>query len=125
MPQEERPPHVNPYWAGLAARCPRCGKGKIFHGLLRFADKCEACGLDYSFADTGDAPAIFVMTVVGFLVLGVAAIVEILYEPPYWVHAVIVIPLAAVLCVVLLRPTKALMFSLQYYNQAEEGRRVS
>ncbi len=46
----------------------------MYSGLLRLATKCDACGLDYSFADAGDAPAIIVMTIAGFIVLGAASI---------------------------------------------------
>ena len=53
----------------------------MFDGLLRVAPKCGACGLDFSFADTGDGPAIFVMMIAGFLIVGVAAYVEIVYQP--------------------------------------------
>ena len=33
-------------------------------------DKCERCGLDYRFIDTGDGPAVFAIFILGFLVLG-------------------------------------------------------
>jgi len=115
-------PHVSPYIAGLAGKCPRCGEGRLFAGLLKLAPSCDKCGLDYSFADAGDAPAIFVMTIAGFVVLGAVLVVEILYQPPYWVHAAIALPLAAIFCIALLRPTKSLMIALQYFNKAEEGR---
>jgi len=114
--------HVSPYLAGLTGKCPRCGEGHLFSGLLKIAPSCDKCGLDYSFADAGDAPAIIVMTVAGFVVLGATLLVEIFYQPPYWVHAVVAIPLAVVFCVLLLRPTKSLMIALQYFNKAEEGR---
>lgn len=124
MSQEERHTHINPYWAGLTGSCPRCGKGKMFSGLLTVVPKCEVCGLDYAFADTGDGPAIVVMTVAGFIVLGIAVWIEMVYEPPYWLHALITLPVAAVVCIGLLRPTKALLIALQYFNKAEEGRRI-
>lgn len=114
--------HVSPFIAGLTGKCPRCGEGRLFSGLLKIAPSCDKCGLDYSFADAGDAPAIIVMTVAGFVVLGATLLVEIFYQPPYWVHAVVAIPLAVVFCVLLLRPTKSLMIALQYFNKAEEGR---
>jgi uncharacterized protein (DUF983 family) len=114
--------HVSPFLAGLTGKCPRCGEGHLFSGLLKIAPSCDKCGLDYSFADAGDAPAIIVMTVAGFVVLGATLLVEIFYQPPYWVHAAVAIPLAVVFCVLLLRPTKSLMIALQYFNKAEEGR---
>ena len=113
---------VSPYIAGLLGKCPRCGEGSLFSGLLSVAPSCEKCGLDYSFADAGDAPAIFVMTIAGFVILGAALYIEVVYQPPYWVHAVISLPLAAIFCIALLRPTKSLMIALQYFNKAEEGR---
>jgi uncharacterized protein (DUF983 family) len=114
--------HVSPYVTGLIGACPRCGKGRMFSGLLTVAPSCNVCGLDYSFADAGDAPAIFVMTAAGFIVLGLALFIEVAYQPPYWVHAAVSVPLAAILCIALLRPTKGLMISMQYATKAEEGR---
>ena len=52
-----------------------------------------ACGQDFSFADAGDGPAIFVMLFAGFVVVGAALVVEILYQPPYWLHAALWVPL--------------------------------
>jgi uncharacterized protein (DUF983 family) len=115
-------PAVSPYVAGLLGRCPRCGKGKMFRGLLALQPSCSVCGLDYAFADAGDGPAIFVMTVAGFVVLGLALYVDAVYQPPYWVHALIVLPLSLLICVALLRPAKGILIALQYFNKAEEHR---
>ena len=49
-------------------------------------------------------------------------IVEALYHPPYWVHAVLWVPLIAVVTLGPLRPMKGLMIALQYHHKAEEGR---
>jgi uncharacterized protein (DUF983 family) len=114
--------HASPLVSGLLCRCPRCGKGRLYRGFLALQDGCPLCGLDYSFADSGDGPAVFIMLIVGFIVTGGALTVEILYEPPYWVHAVLWIPLAIGLPLLILRPLKALLIALQYANKAAEGR---
>ena len=114
--------NVSPWVAGLSCRCPRCGKGPLFDGFLSPAKRCAVCGLDYSFADSGDGPAVFIMLIVGFVVTGAALIVEVLYSPPYWVHAALWIPLAVGLPLLILRPFKATMIALQYANKASEGR---
>jgi uncharacterized protein (DUF983 family) len=62
----------NPILAGLAGRCPRCGKGRMFSGFITLKPACEACGLDYAFADAGDGPAVFVIMIAGFIVVGSA-----------------------------------------------------
>jgi uncharacterized protein (DUF983 family) len=113
---------VSPWIAGLTCRCPRCGKGRLFSGFLRVAKCCQVCGLDYSFVDTGDGPAVFIMLIVGFIVTGAALIVEMAYSPPYWVHAVLWVPLAVGLPLLILRPFKATLIALQYANKAAEGR---
>jgi uncharacterized protein (DUF983 family) len=112
----------SPYSTGLAGRCPRCGEGKLFDGFLKVRPRCAACGLDFGFADSADGPAVFIMLIAGFAVLGAALYVEIAYEPPIWVHMMIWLPLAVIVCLALLRPMKGLAVSLQYAHKAEEGR---
>lgn len=117
----ERPP-VPVLSAGLCCRCPRCGEGRLFAHFVELAKACDHCGLDYRFADAGDGPAVFVIMVVGFLMVGAALAAEIVYEPPLWVHAVLWGPLALALALGVLRPLKALLIALQYKHKAEEGR---
>jgi uncharacterized protein (DUF983 family) len=111
-----------PIMRGLACHCPRCGKGKLFQGFLTPAPRCVSCGLDYSFADSADGPAFFIMFFSGFVVAGSALAVEALYQPPFWVHAVLWTPLILITTILPLRPMKGLMIALQYHHQAQEGR---
>ena len=121
MRDDDYPPQP-PIPTGLAGRCPRCGQGKMFKGFLTIAPRCDVCGLDYAFADAGDGPAIFVMLIAGFVVLGAALIVDVKYEPPIWVHLLISLPLAVIVCLGILRPLKGVLVALQYSNKAEQGR---
>jgi uncharacterized protein (DUF983 family) len=107
---------------GLRGRCPNCGEGRLFAGFLDLAPRCERCGLDYSFADSADGPAVFVIFIAGFIVVFAALIVEFAYAPPYWVHAVLWLPLIVVTTLLPLRPMKGLMIALQYHHKAAEGR---
>jgi uncharacterized protein (DUF983 family) len=107
---------------GLRGRCPRCGKGSLFTGFLDIAPRCDVCGLDLKFADSGDGPAVFVTLIGGFLVLGAALWTELVFEPPFWVHLVLFLPLTLIVCVGLLRPLKGILVALQYRNKAEQGR---
>ena len=119
--EREYPPQP-PLSTGLAGRCPRCGQGKLFAGFLTIAPKCEACGLDFAFADAGDGPAVFVSLFAGFLVLGAALWTEFTFSPPYWLLLVIFLPLTAIVCMGMLRPLKGLMVGLQWRNKAGEQR---
>ncbi len=122
MPEERSYPPVSPLFAGLMCRCPRCGKGKLFTGFLTLPPRCELCGLDYAFIDAGDGPAVFIMFFAGFVVVASALLVEVFYQPPFWVHALLWIPLILITTIGPLRPMKALLVALQYHHRAAEGR---
>jgi uncharacterized protein (DUF983 family) len=113
---------VDPIQAGLRGRCPRCGEGRLFSGFLTVAPGCGVCRLDYSFADSADGPAVFVILIVGFLVVGLALWLEVSYGPPLWVHFLLWLPLAIILCLWPLRMLKGVLIDLQYSNKAAEGR---
>ena len=107
---------------GLLGHCPRCGEGKLFDGFLTLRPACDKCGLDYSFADAGDGPAVFVILIGGALVVLAALITEVVYQPPYWVHAVLWLPLILIVTLAPLRMLKGLLIALQYHHKAEQGR---
>lgn len=116
------PREVSPISAGLGCRCPKCGEGPVFKSYLGFAPACSACGADFGMADAGDGPAFFVMFLVGIIVTPPVLVVQILFDPPAWVHLVIWIPVIVLLSALLLRPFKSLLFALQWKNRAEEAK---
>jgi uncharacterized protein (DUF983 family) len=122
-PHEDRAiwPEVEPIAAGLKGRCPRCGEGKLFSGFLTVGQRCTNCGLDYSFADAGDGPAVFVILIIGFVVVGLALWMEVTLNPPLWLHFILWIPLTLALCLTALRLIKGVLITLQYRNKAQQG----
>lgn len=112
---------VDPASAALRGRCPRCGEGKLFKGFVAMPASCGNCGLNYRFADAGDGPAVFVILIAGFIIVGLMFWVENTYEPPIWLHLVVFLPLTLVVCLGMLRPLKGIMVALQYRNKAEPG----
>ncbi len=113
---------VSPVVAGLKCHCPRCGRGRLFVSLLNMRDKCEDCGLDYKFVETGDGPAVFAIFILGFLCMGGALIAEFKFGVPWWMHIALWGILTPVMAVILLRFLKATLIALQFKNKAEEGR---
>ena len=111
--------------AGLTCRCPRCGEGRLFSGFLTVAPRCEACGLDFSFADPADGPAFFVMSGVGILVVAVWAAAVVMFHPPLWAQFATVFPALIGGCLACLRPMKAWLVAEQYVHKAEEARWAS
>ena len=114
-------PPVEPIAAGIKGCCPRCGQGRLFDGFLKVAPRCANCGLDNSFADSGDGPVVFVILIVGFIVLGAALWMEVNLNPPLWVHFLLWIPIAIVFSLALTRMLKGMLITLQYRNNARPG----
>ena len=113
-------PPRSPFATGLACRCPRCGAGRLYDGLLRVAAGCGVCGLDFGPHDSGDGPAVFVILILGAIAVGLALGLEILAEPPVWVHMAVWPPAIVALALALLRPAKAILVALHYKNLPDE-----
>jgi uncharacterized protein (DUF983 family) len=107
-------PPVSILQAALLCRCPRCGQGKVFAGLLNVRGRCAVCGLDLSEHDAGDGPAVAVILLLGALVVGLAFWVEFHLLPPLWVHAVVWPLFTVPLAIGMMRPLKAALVALQY-----------
>ena len=114
MDDGRRFPPVSVARAAVRCRCPRCGEGLLFTGLLQVRPACSACGLDLSAQDAGDGPAVFVILFLGLIVVGLAALVERRFGPPLWVHLLLWTPLILAGAVLMLRPLKAGLIALQY-----------
>ena len=115
-------PTLSPLTTGLAAKCPRCGRGKLFDGYLTVAKSCRKCGLSFAFADSGDGAAWFVMLFVSVVGVGSILGVEIAYSPPLWVHLLLAVPILVVMPLILLRPVKGVLLCQQWTAMAREGR---
>lgn len=115
-------PPVDPVSVGLKGRCPRCGEGQLFDGLLKVRPRCSSCGLDYSFIDAGDGPVVFVILLMGLVIMGLILWAEYTFHPPVWLHVVVWGPLTVVLTVWVQRMIKGLLIALQYRNNAGQGR---
>jgi uncharacterized protein (DUF983 family) len=100
--------------AAFGCLCPRCGEGKLFAGVLTVRPACAVCGLDLSAQDAGDGPAVFAILLLGLVVVGLAALVEIRFSPPIWVHLILWTPLILGGAIAMLRPLKAGLIALQY-----------
>jgi uncharacterized protein (DUF983 family) len=109
---------------GVACKCPRCGEGKLFKGFLDVAPACQVCGQDYGFTDAGDGPAVFIILIAGFIVVFIALVIEVKYEPPFWLEALISVPMVLAATLLPLRSMKSLLISLQYHHRASEGQLV-
>ena len=102
-------------WRGLRGRCPNCGKGRIFRAFLKVADSCAECGEEFHHQRADDFPAYLVIVIVGHLVVPLILHVEMVYEPAYWIHAVLWLPLTLGLALLLIQPVKGAVIALQWH----------
>src|SRR4051812_26439583 len=101
------------YKNALRLRCPRCGKSKLYAGLLEVADNCPECGLSLKENDAGDGATFFVIVIASFVVMGLAAWMEYTFSPSIWVHVALWTPLTLGLSIFLLRIFKSLLIAQQ------------
>ena len=109
--------------ASLKGLCPRCGAKGLFSGIVRFADRCANCQLDFKSSDVGGGPEVFLILIVGTILVVAAIVLDLRFSPPWWVHLVW-IPVGALLTVAGLRVAKAALFYQSFRHEAGEGRLV-
>lgn len=115
-------PEQSNFTTGLAGRCPRCGEGRLYASMLKPVERCAICGLDMSFAEEGDGPAVLVILLLGGVIAAMALGLENLAHPPVWVHALLWLPITLGLSIYALRAMKGIMIAAQYKTKAAEGR---
>ncbi|MEP7222723.1 MAG: DUF983 domain-containing protein [Novosphingobium sp.] len=108
--------------AALLGLCPQCGAKTLFGGLTNFADKCRACGLDFTRYNVGDGPAAFLTLIIGALVVGLAVWLELAFHPPFWVHVILWVPFTAGAVIAGLRACKAWLLGAEYRRSAGQGK---
>jgi uncharacterized protein (DUF983 family) len=92
----------------------------MFSGMLAFKDQCPECKLILADRDVGDGAVFLVITFIGFLVTVSAVTVELVYEPPLWVHAFLWFPATMVLAILGLRVTRAFMLLMLHKEEVKQ-----
>lgn len=100
-------------------KCPRCHQGDLYHEgfTITLRPACSECGLDFSKNDSADGPAVFLIFVLGFLLVPMALLFEVLFAPALWVHGVLWFVVALGLTVGSLKPLKAYIIALQFKHR--------
>jgi uncharacterized protein (DUF983 family) len=99
---------------GFRGRCPRCGEGKLFRAFLKVADRCSACGQDFTPHRADDLPAYLVIIIVGHIVVPAALWIETNYSPAVWLQLAIYLPFTFVASLLLLQPVKGAVVGFQW-----------
>lgn len=106
----------------MAGTCPRCGAKTLFKGPVAFAERCRACGLDFSAFNVDDGPAAFLTLIVGAIIVIGAITLQLSLSPPWWLHVLIWPALSLAMVIMGLRIAKTALIASEYRHQAREGR---
>jgi len=109
--------HATIFQRGRRHKCPKCGEGDLYQSFLKLRDKCPNCGLKFDAWAAADAPSFFVMCFVITVIPILALIVEMKYEPAFWLHAVVWTPAVLISCLWLLPIVKSIWLGLEYKNK--------
>jgi uncharacterized protein (DUF983 family) len=101
----------------LRARCPRCGRGRLYDGALALRAACASCSLDLAAQDPGDGPAVLGIFVLGFLLVPLAIVFDALLSPPLWLTAILFAVLLVAAAIAGLRIAKAAFIALHYRHR--------
>ena len=101
-------------WRGARGQCPSCGEKHLFRAYLKVSDECPSCGLALSGHQADDAPPYFTIFIVGHIIVPVALVVEKLYSPPLYIHALVFSLLAVLASLISLPIVKGAVVGLQW-----------
>jgi uncharacterized protein (DUF983 family) len=100
--------------AGLSGRCPSCGGAALFAGWLKPADRCPACGQDWTAQRADDFPAYLVILLVGHVVVPLMVTANSWWDWPLGLQMVLWPALAGGLSMGLIRPAKGAVIGAQW-----------
>lgn len=103
----------------LKCKCPKCHEGNLFISgfTLDVVHKCESCGLPLHKHDSADGPAVFIIFILGFALVPLALLLEVIFAPPLIVHAILWGFVILGLTLLMIKPLKALVIELQYTHR--------
>jgi len=104
----------------LICRCPRCGGSPLYDlGWFNFAlrDRCKTCDLDFKDNDVADGPAVFLIFILGFTLVPLAWLFEIMFTPPLWSHVVLACIVGLGIIVITLRPLTSYILALEFKHR--------
>ena len=99
---------------GMACRCPRCGKGKLYHSYLKLNDSCTSCGQTLSHARADDFPPYIAIFIIGHVLVGWMLHAEMSGPVNPMLYVWTMIPAAILLPVIMLPSIKGAVVGLQW-----------
>lgn len=108
------------YWQalqrGIACRCPRCGKAKLFAKWLKSVARCPACDQDWSHHRADDFPAYIAILVTGHLLAPIMIALSLDTQLTPLAILALLVPGSVALMLGMLQPTKGAVIATQWWH---------
>ncbi|WP_241764714.1 DUF983 domain-containing protein [Hyphomonas johnsonii] len=106
---------------GLRGRCPACGEGRLFEGLIKQAPVCTHCGEPTGEIPADDGPPWFTVLILGPFLAAITFLVSMTPSVPLWL-ALPILGIGAIGAVLLMLPRVkgvfiGILWRLQKNNQ--------
>ncbi len=108
---------------GIKGRCPKCGEGALFSGILKFVERCNACDTDFSRKPISHSFVLIVQPIVVF-----AMPLFPLYSLASKMETkeiIIYLIVAYILAIGLLRVARGHMFDILWSDARDRERRAA
>ena len=99
---------------GFGRRCPKCGQGALYQGMLRVRDVCANCAEALHHQRAHDAPPYFTILIVGHIIVPLMLLLEKAASPSTPVHLALWLPLTLALTLWFLPRVKGALVGLQW-----------
>jgi len=109
------------FFLALSCKCPHCGRGALYQGLLNIREKCTYCAFPLVSIDVGDGAVAFIILLISAILLPTVLWIEFTFEPPIWIHIILWPPLVTIMSILAMRPVKA-WFIYQAFRHHDRGR---
>ena len=99
---------------GLRGRCPNCGIGTIFSGVLAIRPVCPYCGEALHHYRADDLPPYLNILVTGHVVVGAALVIMAFEALSVWMVTGLAVSVAVAAALLLMRPLKGAVIGAQW-----------
>jgi uncharacterized protein (DUF983 family) len=92
--------------------CPACGQTPLFHHFIIMQNICTNCKTDFASKDVGDGAVFIAILSVSIIITILSVLVELSYQPSFWIHTALWLPLTILFSLIALRVGRAFTLSL-------------
>jgi uncharacterized protein (DUF983 family) len=106
-------------YRGFQQKCPCCGVGQVMSSFMKVTDHCGHCATELHHHRADDLPPYLTIMIVGHIVVPLLLLVEKVWRPDLWIHAMIWLPLTLVMTLWLMPRVKGAVVGLQWALQLD------